>query len=264
MAEDPVRLLDEGSSELMRSLLSAAREEQPQGAAMRRTLAAVGVGSAVASLTSSAAGATAGAHAATGAQLTALGSAKGAASTAFFVAAKWLVVGAVAGAAATSAVYGVTSAPLPPPPAKTVSVVAPPAVARRPSVPSVAIERAPEPAITVLAAPIVASAVAPQPISSRPHEPDADAQLAAEVLALDEARQALATGNAARALQLLNGYETSIAKPRMLPEALYIRLESLTILGDKNGSQAVARRLLNGSPSGPHAARARSVLGLDK
>jgi hypothetical protein len=262
MPEDPVRLLDEGGSELMRSLLSAARDEQPQSAALRRTLAAVGVGGAVVSLTGSAAGATAGAHAAAGAA--SLGSAKGVASTAFLVAAKWLVVGAVAGAAATSAVYGVTSPSLPPPPAKVVTVVAPAVVARRPSAPRVAVERAPEPAVAVPAAPVVTSAVVAQPVASRPIERDSDAPLAAEVLALDEARQALAAGNAGHALQLLNGYETSIAKPRMLPEALYIRLEALTLQGDKIGSQAVARQLLRSAPSGPHAARARSVLGIDQ
>ena len=258
MAEDPVRLLDEGGSELMRSLLSAARDEQPQGAALRRTLAAVGVGGAVASLSGSAAGA----HAAAGAA--SLGSAKGAASTAFLVAAKWLVVGAVAGAAATSAVYGVTGAPIPPTPAKTVAVVAPAVDARRPSAPRVAVERAPEPAVAVPAAPVVTSAVVAQPVGSRSIERDSDAPLAAEVRALDEARQALAAGDPAHALQLLNAYETSVAKPRMLPEALYIRLEALSLQGDKLGSQAVARQLLRSAPSGPHAARARSVLGIDQ
>ena len=256
MAEDPVRLFDEGGSELMHTLLSAAREEQPHAAAVRRTLAAVGVGAAVASVSASAAGAV-GAQAATGAA--SLGSAKGLASSAFLVAAKWLAVGAVAGVVATSTVYRVARAPLPSAPPKVEQVVAPPvkpaprSAQRATQAPAQEVSEAPTP---VVSAPVV---IAEPVASARPVV--VEAPLAAEVLALDSARQALAAGNAARALQSLNAYEADFSKPRMLPEALYLRLEALTLQGDKLGTEAVARRLLRAYPGGPHAARARAILG---
>ncbi len=86
--------------------------------------------------------------------------------------------------------------------------------------------------------------------------------LAAEVAALDSARQALAGGDAARTLELLSAYEAHFSEPRMMPEALYLRLEALTVLGDKAGMEAVARRMLRLYPASPHSARARAVLGL--
>ena len=101
-------------------------------------------------------------------------------------------------------------------------------------------------------------------MSGVPAEVDPDAQLAAETALLDRARQALASGNASSAVRTLNDYDARFAHPNLLPEALYLRLEALTLQGDAAGTQAVARRLLSTFPGGPHAARARAVLGLDK
>ena len=91
---------------------------------------------------------------------------------------------------------------------------------------------------------------------------DSSAPLAAEVAALDSARQALAAGDAARTLELLNGYEAHFSEPRMMPEALYLRLEAFSLQGDKSDMEAVARRILRLYPASPHSARARAVLGL--
>ena len=290
MAEDPVRLFDESGSELLKSLLSAARDEQPHPAALRSTLTAVGVGSAVTATASTAAAASAsagvaGAAAAQGVVGAAsLGSAKGVASATLLIVVKWLGAGAIAGIVATSAIYAVSKPALPTSsamPSTIVTVTTPAPIGKAhtaalPAAPEAQEERTePElPAVptststsaSTSAAPVTslaAPAPAPQPLSV-PAEVDPAAPLAAELALLDGARQALAAGNAARALRSLNDYDVRFEHPNLAPEALYLRLEALTLQGDKAGTEAVARRLLRSYPSGPHAARARSVLGLDQ
>jgi TolA-binding protein len=115
----------------------------------------------------------------------------------------------------------------------------------------------PPPPATVKPPPTPASA-APEP------SPSARGTLAAEVAALDSARQALGAGNASRTLELLNGYEARFPDAGMLPEALYLRLEAFTLEGDQSNAEAIARRILRVYPSSPHAARARAVLGASK
>ncbi|MES1174488.1 MAG: hypothetical protein ABUL62_09165 [Myxococcales bacterium] len=277
MAEDPVRLFDESGSALLKSLLSAARDEAPNHAALQRTLTAVGVGSALIATAGTASAAAAGSVvAAQGvAGAASLGGAKGVASATLLVVIKWLGAGAIAGILATSAIYAVTESALPPPSAAPVPVgkATAPAIVKARSGAAVPALEAPEQIAepTASAAPAAPSAApvasviasAPQPISVSA-EVDPAAPLAAELALLDSARQALAAGNSARALRALNDYDVRFEHPNLAPEALYLRLEALTLQGDKAGTQAVARRLLRSYPNGPHAARARSVLGLDQ
>ncbi len=152
MSDDPVRLLDEGQSELLRSLLSAAREEQPRLAALESTLAAVGTGAVLASAgTATTATSAAAAHGALG--TASLGAAKGVASSTLVIVVKWLAIGAVVGVAATSTVYGVSGALAPAPrPAHSAAVVLPaapvtPIAARTPSPDSVVTEVPPPPVV---------------------------------------------------------------------------------------------------------------------
>jgi len=271
MAEDPVRFWDEDKGELMRSLLSAAREEQPKHTAIEHTLAVVGVGTVLATAAaSSSAASVAGTVGAQG--LAAVASAKGALGTTLLVVVKWLGAGVIIGLVATSAAY-VASQPNAP--------------AAQPSKPKVALAKQATPEKPALAVPSTAapsarevtevptakfpapsnaalSATAAPAMGGVPAEVAQDAQLAAEVSVLDRARQALAQGNAAGAVVSLNEYDARFAHPNLLPEALYLRLEALTLQGDQPGTQAVARRLLRSFPGGPHTARARAVLGLDK
>ena len=286
MAEDPVRLCEESGSELLKALLSAAREEGPNPAALQSTLTAVGVGSGIiatagtasgVSAASVASGASGGAHGLAGAA--SLGSAKGVASTTLLVVAKWLGAGALAGVMATSAAYVVSeqvaptrsvaatptaqkSAPLvlpkAPPPAAT-SIPAVPVASEEPAAPALK-----PPTAAALPAPTNSLGAPSAAPLSVPAEVDPSAPLAAELALLDSARQALAQGNAAHALRSLDDYDAQFRHPNLAPEALYLRLEALTLRGDKAGTLAVARRLLQAYPSGPHAARARSVLGLDQ
>jgi len=284
MSEDPVRLFDDSGSELLKSLLSAAREEEPHQTALHRTLRAVGIGSLVIATASTAIASGASVGGSTAAQgvtgAAALGSAKSLAGQTLLVVIKWLGVGAVAGMLATSAIYAVSEPALPAPraPQGVVEVTMPPTTTKArsaaaqpaPSGPEAHAQleahAEPEPAAQVAAAPRpVASPVAPapQPLSVAA-EVDPAAQLAAELALLDNARQALAAGSATRALRSLNDYDLRFEHPNLAPEALYLRLEALTLQGDKAGTEAVARRLLGSYPRGPHAARARSVLGIDR
>jgi hypothetical protein len=269
MTDDPVRLLDEGSSELLRSLISAGREEEPEAAAMRRTLAAVGAGVALSSLASasSVSGASVSTASAGGtsavAGSAALGAVPAAASSTLLVVVKWLAIGAVTGTVASSAVYGVSGALKPSPPA----LSAAPPLQLAPSItlpsPRVAVpaEKSPDPPVLAIAPPATPVVAAPAASAAKV---DLGEPLAAEVAALDTARQALRSGDAARTLALLDGYEGRFSEARMLPEALYLRLEAFTLKGDTSNAEAIARRILRVYPSSPHAARARSVLGLDR
>jgi hypothetical protein len=279
MAEDPVRLRDDGGSELVRSLLSAAREEQPNRAAIERTLTVVGVGSAVAALTSSSSAATATVASALGGKgvigAASLSSAKGAWGATVLVVVKWLGAGLVTGVVAGSALY-VAREPSNPAPQPTSQKVAPTEPAKRaaplPAVPAAAtppaVDATEPPTIAKVpaSAPVVVgpSTAARAPVSDGTRDVDPDAQLAAESSLLDRARQALASGDTASALRSLNDYDARFAHPNLLPEALYLRLQALTAQGDQPGIRAVAQRLLGSSPNGPHAARARAVLGVDE
>ncbi|HET7543034.1 MAG TPA: hypothetical protein VFK05_24340 [Polyangiaceae bacterium] len=275
MAEDPVRFWDEDQGEVMRSLLSAAREEQPTQAAIERTLTVVGVGTALAAVAASgsAAGVASGAGVHGLAAAASLSSAKGALGTSVLVVVKWLGAGVVMGLLATSAVYVGTqpNAPAvhtessklelakPATPQRTIHAARTPSPASAPEVAEApAAAKPPAPSNAAL------SAAAAPPVSGVPAEVIRDAQLAAEVSVLDRARQALALGDASGAVRSLNDYDARFTHPNLLPEALYLRLEALTLQGDQPGSKAVARRLLRSFPEGPHAARARAVLGLDK
>lgn len=285
MTDDPIRLLDDEGSPLLKSLISAGREEEPQAAALRRTLVAVGVAGVLSTTSAAAAassaataagasgtpavGALAGGSASASAAATstvAAGAAKGVASSTLIVVAKWLAVGALTGTVASSAVYGVSGALTPAPVASSASRVeatpsAPKVLPRQPSVHDELREIPAPPPVEVTLPP---PAAGPAPAAPEPSAERTGSSLAAEVTALDGARQALGAGDAPRALELLNGYESRFREPRMLPEVLYLRLEAFTLKGDRSSAEAVARRILLVYPTSPHAARARTVLGLDK
>ena len=284
MTDDPIRLLDDEGSDLLKSLISAGREEEPQAAALRRTLVAVGVAGVLSTTSAAAAssaataasasgtpavGALAGGSASASAAATgtaAAGAAKGVASSTLIVVAKWLAVGALTGTVASSAVYGVSGALKSAPVASSPSSVgltraAPKVLPRQPNVGDELREIPAPPPVEVTPPP---AAPAPAPAALEPSAERAASSLSAEVTALDNARQALGAGDAPRTLELLNGYETRFREPRMLPEALYLRLEAYTLKGDRSSAEAVARRILLVYPTSPHAARARAMLGLDK
>jgi hypothetical protein len=88
--------------------------------------------------------------------------------------------------------------------------------------------------------------------------------LPAELGLLDDARRALAAGEPARALSILDGYPARFPDGAMAPEATMLRVEALVRAGDRAGAIRVADGLLKGDPHSPYAARVQSLLGTSK
>jgi hypothetical protein len=87
-----------------------------------------------------------------------------------------------------------------------------------------------------------------------------DPGLAAEVASLDEIRRRLATGHAASSLRMLDAHERRFARPRLEPEAQFLRVETLVALGQVDAAADLGARLLADSPSSTYGQRVRSIL----
>jgi TolA-binding protein len=264
---DPERI-SKRSLGLAAQLLQAGAEEQPGEAGMQRTLAALGVSAAVVT-TASTAGAVAGTVKATGAAgaggaglgATAAGGAVKAVSATLLV--KWIGIGVVggiglAGAAAVATSTAAPSASVSP------KVVA---VPRASAVPAAATPEAAQASVVAeapTAAPEVAPAAAAPRVSSETSLSapvlEVGAPLAAEVAFVDRARALLSAGQADQGLALLQSYEREFPEARLLPEVLFLRLETCDRLGRKTEARAAAQRLVQGFPKSPHASRARKLL----
>lgn len=264
---DPERI-SKRSLDLAAQLLRAGAEEQPGEAGMQRTLAALGVTAAVVTTTSTA-GAVAGTLKATSAAgasgvglgASAAGSAVKAVSATLLV--KWIGIGVVGGVGLAGAAAVATSAAAPSasvsqikpaPRAAAAPTHAPPKVAQ-PLVAADAPAAAPDEA-----APIVAAPRASSETSSSPPLLEVGAPLAAEVAHVDRARALLSAGQADRGLALLQSYEREFPEARLLPEVLFLRMETCDRLARKTEARAAAQRLLDGFPKSPHASRARKLL----
>jgi hypothetical protein len=247
---EPKRWLEEGAPRDIEHLVRAAQSEHPGDVSLRRTLTALGVGLGATSVTAGAAAA---------------GAAAGANTVTITVGllAKWTAVGATLGTLTAGAATLARDVPR---------------VAQR--VPS-SVSPAPARLESNRAAPIFSepgvtgawtTASVPVPAIAPPHKPavttapsatgvalDAET-LAEEVKSVDGARAALAAGEAARAVSLLDEYERRFAERRFAPEALYLRMEALVSLGLTAQARATAERLLMTYPNSPHRARARAVL----
>lgn len=249
---DPERI-SQRSSGLAAELLRAGATERPRSVGMQRTLTALGVSGALLT-TASTASAVAGATAVTGT--------KAAKAVSGILLAKWIGVGVVGGVGLAGAA-AVVSAPAAPAPsvqaALSVQRAAPPRVLApvAPAAPEVL-----EPPASEVAEPPAPSAPAPGLAANRA-EPELDlgAPLAAEVAFVDRARTALAAGRAEQGLGQLASYEREFPEARLLPEVLFLRLETCERLGRRDEARAAAQRLLDGFPKSPHAARARQLLG---
>lgn len=265
---DPERI-SKRSAGLSAQLLQAGADEEPGGQGMQRTLAALGVSTAVVT-SASAASAIAGSAKLTsaaggaGAGTAVAGGVVKAASTTLLV--KWIGIGVVGGVG-LAGVAAVATSPAPQASTMPAAVAAPqPAAATQaaeheadePARPS-ASARAPE---TEVPAPPVAAAArsgVSEPVVEAPLE--VGAPLAAEVSYVDRARALLTSGQTEQGLSLLQSYEQKFSGARLLPEVLFLRLETCDRLGRKSEARAAAQRLLDGFPKSPHAARARKVLG---
>jgi hypothetical protein len=264
---DPERI-SKRSVGLAAQLLQAGAEEQPEDDGMQRTLAALGVSAAVVTTTSTA-GAVAGtvkASSAAGAGgaglgVTAAGGAVKAVSTTLLI--KWIGIGVVSGVGLAGAAAVATSAAAPP------ASVSPPIVSAprvSPAPAPVAPEAAPPSVVAAAPAPVppVAPAIAAARVSNEASSSspvlEVGAPLAAEVAYVDRARALLSTAQADQGLSLLQSYEREFPEARLLPEVLFLRMESCDRLGRKTEARAAAQRLIDGFPKSPHATRARNLL----
>jgi hypothetical protein len=247
---DPPRLIGSGDA-LERSLLGSWDTRQPDEAARARTLAALGIGVVAV-----------GAGAATA--LGSMGSLAPKAAIATSLIVKWMAIGA--GLAVTTGLVGYAGyttlvAPITGSPA----VVAPPPVAVTPAAP-----RAARPPVAPPASPRdpaddlsveTLPAPAPRAASPRPTSATGSAStLEDEVYAIDQARRALTSGNAASALSLVDAYDAHYPGGSLAQESAEIRIEALYRTGKHAQADKLATRFLAAHPDSPYAREIRALM----
>jgi hypothetical protein len=262
---EPKRWIDEGPPEAIGHLLEAASSERPADASLARTLGVLGVGVGVAGSASTA-----------GAALTAASAGKASGVLALGTFAKWgLLATAVTAAGVTGKVMLAEPAAAPSAQRAPMVAVSPAVVAAPTALPPVAPSAAPavpapeiepaapavEPAPTALARAVTPSAKSTPKFAVVAEAPLDAERLAEEVALVDQARGALARGDARAALLALDDYDARFTERRFVPEALYLRMESRLKLGQTTEARAIAERLVKRFPSSPHTGRARQVLG---
>jgi hypothetical protein len=236
------------------AVLRSADDDRPPTRSLPATLAAVGVGGALAS----------GAAAAKGASVAAsVGSAMTTAKWGTFVViAKWAGALALSGAVVTGGVVllkhskGGNSAatasegaqvPSPRAPMYEKALTAPSPALAVPETPS-PMDGAREPG-------------PPNPLSRRlsvRSQPD----ISLEIAALDEARTALRAGRTTEALGALDRYDTAFARGGSLRvEATALRIEALLRAGSRARATSLAHAFLARNPKSPYAARVRALIG---
>jgi hypothetical protein len=272
---DPERLLRNPASPLSLLLMRAGAEEKAPAAALRRTAKAIALAAATgAAATSASAAASASGTALTGAAGAALaGGATASGVTATLgvgIVAKWFGIGALGGALAAPLALAAIPTPAPRPARPLATLAADPRDARRSRI---AARRTP--ALVAPATPrehdalsaVEGSALpSPLPLPSHSAKPAATVRpeavlLAAEVAFVDRGRAALQRGAFAQSLQLLAPYEARFPQQQLLTEVLYLRMETLSRLGDSERARSLAARVIGRGVAGPQAARAREVLG---
>jgi hypothetical protein len=241
---EPQRLSEVGADDFECDLLRSARQDAPRPAAMRRTLAAIGVGMSL--------------------PLGVVTVAEGAivpVKLGAVVLTKWLATGVALGVA-TAGGAKLTERALEPPRA---AVVAPA------DAPRAAPPRAPRPATSAASAmPPMAAAVPPVPVATvtaapvgdtaRAVVPGAPSSLPEEVRSVDAAREALAQGDARGSLALLRRYEATFGSGALLPEARVLEVKALVALGERTRAVAAAKRIIDANPQSPHAEAVRAVV----
>ena len=91
--------------------------------------------------------------------------------------------------------------------------------------------------------------------------PPAAVSIGGELASLDGAREALARGDAARALHLLDEYERRYPSGALSQEATMVRVKALLASGDERGAVTAGRRFVADHPTSPYAAPIRQVIG---
>jgi len=177
-----------------------------------------------------------------------------------WLAAKWLLAGAIAGSALTALSFGVSQVQPALPATKSPAV----------SAPSIA-SFAPVPRAQVIEEPIASARQSPpkraprsprasQPESSREAVSAANSTLAAQVAMLDAARAALSSGALAEALRLAERYRDAFPNGELAPEAELVAIEVLVEQGARPLAVQRATRFLARYPGDPHTARVKWLM----
>lgn len=255
--KEPRRLVDEHPSPLARSLLNAGRAEEPQSSLLENTLmATIGVVPLVLNHPPvQSPSAVNPANSVTAASASA-GSVK--AMTLLAASVKWVGIVSVGGALTISGVRGYRAIR----PNPVAASHAPLRAGAKVVEPSVRV--APEPAIRLSPADSFepASAASAQRAVKTTSSSAATPQalLSEEARLIDDARAAVARGNGSEALRVLDAHRRRFERPRLRPEALYLRMQALRLQGNINAASHVAERLLADYPNGTQSAAARALL----
>lgn len=138
-----------------------------------------------------------------------------------------------------------------------------------PTVPPHSEQRAPAVAVVKEAEPVESArateAAEPEPPKStaRDARPAVTAErdtLPRELELIDRARGALARGDAAQALSLLDTYAARFPKPQLRAESTVLRIEALVARGQSAAAARLGKDFLAREPNGPYARRVRSLL----
>jgi hypothetical protein len=235
-----LRLESNPEDELARALLRSGRPRTSPRAKNRAVVAAT-TATAIATTSLSAGGSATGGLVAKVATLTAL---------------KWLGTAVVVGAISVAALHerGMSNAVRASHSAAAASAVFAPVP--EPEAPK---SPAPVPETSPPAAPVTSpSASARRPIPTHPlpapsvHE---------ELVVLGRARAVLNSGDAARALSILDTYDARFPHAAMAQEATVLRIESLARMGDAEAARRVGDAFIKENPDTPYAARIRAVIG---
>jgi hypothetical protein len=248
------------SEELL--VLSSADDDAPPSHSLPATLAAVGMGGALASgaAAAKAASVVAGLGSATGgAGGTTLAGSTAAKWTTLLVLSKWVGGVALGGALVAGTAVLVRKAS----PAPSASVALPAAAVRvaRPPEQSIAPAAVAEPDPT---SSVVEPREDPSPsvaVRRAPTAPPTQPDISLEIAALDQARTALRQGRPADALAALDRYRTGYGKAGSLRvEATVLRIDALLRTGERARAAVLADAFLAQNPKSPYAARVRVLM----
>lgn len=225
-------------------VLRSADDDRPPTRSLPATLAAVGVGSALAS----------GAAAAKGASVA---TAKWGSVVAI---SKWVGIVALGGAAVTGGMVLVEHSRQRASAAKALDRAHAPAseirVFEKPQTSTSPELRVPEPPT-----PAAAQEAGPVNPSGRKVAAQSQPDISLEISALDEARTALRAGRTADALAALDHYDRAFAKGGSLRvEATALRIEALLRAGNRDRATLLANAFLAHNPKSPYAARVRALV----
>ena len=249
------RWSEEGATAAERELLEASRAERPPPHARVRALHAVGITTAVATVTATTAASAASTTATVSTAAATTAMTAGWVLAAKIVGVSVLAGGVVAGGLAVRAFHR-TGAP-----ATTGRQVT--AQAEPPAEPPLP---APDPSVTDLGVSPSASAPPPPatPRARTRRSPGPSDRLSQEVAALERAHRALAAHDPEAALRLLDGYRADFPGGALASDATVLRVQALLAKGDRAAAQTLADAYSADHPESPYGKRIEDLVRTER